>query len=597
MSNPPNHSQAATKATTVEGVNTVRAERIRRERRLLLLFAAGMAGFAAICWFGYPYVTPQAKQWLGRRQLPELRQHLKNEKWQEAAVILRDARRWAPDDSEVLHASLEFITRVGGDPRSTISLLRRLQETGAATTDDLVLMGKMLARLGETAKARDIYDQLPAAARRQKNGLELHADLLQAAGRNTEAAAARREALQNAADDPESLQKLALMDLNSSDPSRRQAMNTLLWQVARAGGPAVLAAIELLARGNELTVPQLDELMRLVKAAAATNDNRYEGVRLSVVSAQLRLHPHLRSDLVDQEIMSWKNRPPAQTTQLLNWLAAEREYARILRMVPAQTAARYTDLLPAYVDALRGADQWQALNTLLTAGGIDPAFSPQKIRLWQAEAQIHLHPDPTLTRQTLLRIYEDAGHGDDPSAMLQAGTLAERLNQWDLAQKCYEAIATKHAGARQAMLTKVYQMANYQHDGPAMLHACTRLLELQPESLPLLAQQLYLQLVLGIELELAQQQLQSVLQASTPRTDHLCLLQALAAYREGMPTEMGRFLAQVAKPEDFSSGERSVYAALLKSAGGDVGKAFRLVERISPILLLPEEKLFLQRAL
>ncbi|WP_395747023.1 hypothetical protein [Prosthecobacter sp.] len=577
------------------------AARTRRERRLLLLFAIFLLAFGAATWFAYPHASPLARQWLARRHLPEFRQHLEKGDLQAAAALLRDARRWASDDPEVLHASLDFNNRPGGDPRTTLSLVRRLQELGAATPADLIIMGQVHVRLGETAKAQDIYDHLPAAARQQQHGLELHAVLLQAAGQGTAAAEARRAALQSAPHDPDSLQKLATLDLNSSDPGRRSAMRARLWQVARTTtGPTALAAIENLSLTKELTVPQLGELLRLTEAAApppATTDSRYETVRLSVISAHLRLLPHLRSDLVSAEVLRWKDRPLAHTTLLLNWLRAEHEYARILRMLPAQTAARHTDLLPAYVDALRGTSQWQPLHTFLTSGGIDPAFSSQKILLWQAEAQFHLHTEPSQPRQTLLRIYEEAGRGEDPATTLQAAALAERYSQWDLAEKCYEALASRHPATRPAMLAKVYQMAGHQHDGPRMLHACQRLRDLQPENPAFLTQQLYLQLVLGTQLELAQQQLQDLLDTSITPTDRICLLQALAAYRTGRLPEVSRFLTPIAKPEDLSSGERSIYAFLLKAAGGDAGKAFRLVERISPVLLLPEEKLFLQRAL
>ena len=597
MSTPPASSQDGASASA-PGVRT----RLRRERLMMLLLFAAMLAFGAIAWYVSPLASPLAKQWLARRHLPELRQHLKDEKLQEAAALLHDARRWAPDDPEVLHVSLDFFNRPDGraDPRSILSIVRRLQDAGAATTEDIILLGQAHIRLGEIAKARDIYDQLPPAARQQQRGLELHAALLQASGQSAEASEARHAALQSAADAPESLRKLAVLDLNSNSPSRRKAMRAQLWQAAHSGDPTALVAIELLAQVKELTVPQLNELLQLVEAAApaaAVPARQYEAARFSVCSARLRLTPHLRSELIDQEIMRWKSRPLVQTALLLNWLAVEHEYARILRMLPAQTAARYTDLLPAYVAALRGTGQWPALNTFLTTGGIDPAFPPQKIRLLQAEAQIHLHPEPAHARQTIMRIFEESGRGDDPAATFQAGTLAEQLNQWDLAGKCYDAVASKHPSSRQAMLTKVYQMANYQHDGPAMLQACTRLLALQPESQALLTQRLYLQLLLGIEIELAQQELHTILQSGITRTDQLCLLQALASYRDGQIPEAVEFLNQVAKPEAFSNGERSVYAALLKSAGGDVGKAFRLVERISPVLLLPEEKLFLKRAL
>lgn len=573
------------------------AERARREQRGMLLFTSVMLAFGAACWFAYPHIARLAKQWLGRRHLPELRQHLTDQNWQQAAAAMRDARRWAADDPEVIRACLEFNASIGGDPRGTISLIRQLQATGAATGDDLALMGQMHARLGETSKARDIYDNLPQQARQKRQGLELHADLLKADGLNQEAARVRREALLSSPEDPGSMLQLAVMDLSSNDPSRRSAMRERLWQMARSGSPASLGAMELLATNRELTVPQASELFQIFETHPAASAKR-ETTRFILLSARMRLSPYLRADIIDQEITRWKDRPPAQTTPLVAWLAQEREYARILRMVPAQTAARYTDLLPHYVDALRGEGKWQNLNKLLTSGGIDSAFSPQKIRLWQVEVQIHLHADPAPARQTLMRIFEEAGRGDDLTTTLQAGTLAEKLNQWDLAQNCYQAIANKHSHTQEAMLAKVYQMAEYQHDSPSMLKICARLLALKPESTPLLGQKLYLQLLLGVDIEIAQQELSRWSKPDgVSRTDRQNLLLAFAAYRQGQSDVMRETVSHVSKPETLPAGERAVYAALLKQTGGDAGKIFRLIERISPALLLPEEKIFLQRAL
>lgn len=569
----------------------------RREQRTLLLFVAAMLVFGVGCWLAFPHVTQLTKQWLGRRHLPELRQHIKEENWQAAAAAMREAKRWAPNDPAVNRACLEFITSINGDPRATIGLIRQLQEVGAATPDDLALLGKMHARLGETAKARAVYDRLPLDAREQPHGLELQAELLKADGHYERASEVQREAFKSSPADADSLRQLAIIDLSSSDPSRRSAMRTRLWQVARSDSPLFLTAIELLARTKELTVPQVAELFQIVEASTIASARR-ETARFVLLSARMRLSPQLRADTIDQEVARWKNRPPAQTTPLVAWLAEEHENTRILRMVSAQAAARYTDLLPHYVDALRGERKWQELNTLLTKGGIDAAYPAQKIRLWQVEAQAHLHADPTRARQTLVRIFEEAGRGDDLATTLQAGNLAEELNQWDLAQNCYQAIASKHTRTQPAMLAKVYQMAEYQHDGPTMLKTCTRLLALQPESTLHLTQKLYLQLLLGIDLEMAQQELPGV---STPddasQTDRLHLLRALAAYRQGQLDLVRTSLPGVVKPAALTAGERTVYAALLKQTGGDAGTVFRLVERIPPLVLLPEEKVFLQRAL
>jgi len=565
---------------------------------MVAMFFAFMLVFGLACWFAFPHVVQFTKQWLARRHLPTLRQHIKEENWQQASAALRDARRWAADDSAVIHAALEFVSAIGGDPRSTISLVRQLEETGAATSADLALMGKMHLNLGETDKAKAIYAQLPPSAHEQRPSLELHAGILQADGFLEQATAARRAALLLSPDDPGSLRQLARMDLSSANPAIRSAMRERLWRLARSPGTTIsLTAIELLAGGNELTVPQANELSQLVETSLTTPDRR-EAVRFTVLSARLRLSPHLRTDFIDQEIARWKNRPPAQTTPLVAWLVEEREYACVLRMVPAKTAAIYTDLLPHYVNALRGEQQWQELRTFLASGGIDSSFPAQRRRLWQAEVQAHLQPDLDQTRQTLARIYEEAGRGENLATTLQAANLAEQLSQWDLAQKYYAAVANKHAHTRQIMPAKIYQMAESQRDGPGMLDACTQWLVAQPDNLLLLTQKLYLQFLLGIELETAWQQLQNI---SPPEAlshpDRLYVCHALSAYRHGQLDSVHDALSHVTKPAALPAGERTVYAALLKLTGGAVGTAFRLVERVPPSLLLPEEEVFLRRAL
>ena len=121
---------------------------------------------------------------------------------------------------------------------------------------------------------------------------------------------------------------------------------------------------------------------------------------------------------------------------------------------------------------------------------------------------------------------------------------------------------------------------------------------LKPDNIPFLSQKLYLQLLLGIEFETAHRQLEELSQnANLAQGDHLQLLRALAAYRQGEADLIRQPLDRIAKPDSLTAGERAVYAALLKHTGGDEARVFQIAERISPSLLLPEEKVFLQRAL
>lgn len=572
------------------------AAQVRREWHTMLLFVIAMLIFGGAFWFALPQVSRITKQWLGRRHLAALREGIKEQNWQQAATAMRAARHWAPDDAVIIRASIDLISQVGGDPRASISLLKQLQHTGAATPDDLALMGRLHVKLGEVAKARDILRELPATNSRSKNALLLQADLWNADGRHAEAVKITREALSNDADNVESLLQLASLDLIKGNPSQRRDIRERLWQTARGAGTGVVPAIQLLVSTPDLTAPEAAELLRL--AEATTGSPIHERLRLQALSAQMRVSPQLRTELIQAEFSRWEHRQPVELEPLLSWLDDEHEHERILRLVSPQIAARYPALLPHFISALRGTGRWQDLHKLLTTANFDPSISAQQRRLWLAETLSHLDQNTERAQQLISRVFEESGRGDELLITLQAGQLAEQLDLWEFAARCYEAVATKHPQSRLQLLPKIYQMAEYQHDGPGLLQASSRMLELKPDSVPYLLQQLYLELLFGTSLEVTELKLRPIaINGSVIRMDQIHLLHALSAYRHGQSAAMHAHVSNIARPENLPAGQRVVCAALLKLSGGDPGRSFRLVERVSPKLLLPEEQVFLRRAL
>ncbi len=566
----------------------------RSDSRWLLLFGGCMILAGGVIWLAYPPAVRSFKTWQIQRRLAPLEEHLDKQQWAAAAGVLHEARKLAPGDPAVLRASLDFLVRRGkhGDPRGTISLVQRLLQIGQATSADIALLGKMHLMLGERTKAQEAHDLLSEAGRRTRQGRELLADLLQLQGEHQRAATVRREALKEHRDDPEALRQLAVLDLQDSSAERRDAMRARLWELARATGPNRPVAVDLLAQTGRLTVPQAEEL----RAIMAHNPGE-DALRLRVISAQMRLSPHLRENLLNAEIQTWKNRPPAQSRTLIAWLAAEREHPRILRLVPPALAAKFTDLLPFYVDALRHGGQWQELATFLTSGKIDPAFPSSQKLIWRTEAQAKLDADPARARQMLGRLIEEAGRGENFSLTVRTAELAERLGQWDLAQRYFGFAGAKHALSRPLMLAKVYEMADLQHDGAAMLTACTELAALTPDNPTVLRQKLYLQALLGMELETAPSRMRQLAKpASTKDTDLQLLITALLAYRRGEMQDINETLAQITDPSALPVGARAVCAGLLKLSGGDPAVVFRMLEKLPPGLLIPEERKFAQRA-
>lgn len=567
------------------------------ETRTLLFFLVAMLAVGVAVWLLVPHVLPGLKSWLASRHVTALEKHIRDQNWQEASAAMQNAYRWAPSDPAVLHSCLRFIDAIGGDPHAAIYMVRELQQKGAATSEDLALLGRMHVRLSDSAKARAAFAQIPTQDQQGYHALLLHADLLAAEGKIREANKLRHSAYASDPENPLNLLRLAALDLRASDPASRQAIRRRLWQAAREKDGLALSAIELLASAEDLTSPQAADLLQLIEFFPAPA-SRTDASRLKVLSAQMRISPQLREDILHAEARRWSERKPGELAPFAAWLAAEGEHARLLRVLPAQTAATYTDLLPHYVSAMRGEKKWKELQQLLKTARIDPAFPAQKLRLWQAEAHAHLDNDLSRTRQTLTLIFEEADRGKDLPATLEAAALAERFNLWDIAETFYHALALKHPHTRQSLLPKIYQIAEYQHDGAGMLQACVSLLELKPDSIPYLLQKLYLQMLLGTQIELAHQNLQSIeITGSSERMDQIHLLHALSAYRQGLLDDLRATLPKVSKPENLPPGQRTVFAAFLKLSGGDAGRVFRLIERVPPPILLPEEKIFLQRAL
>ncbi len=590
------HDAPANAPGTPPGVDATEPSPPRFQRLRVIAFIAIMTAMGAAAWNGLPRAASWVKGWLARRHVPEMREAVGNRDWNAAMTAMHAARRWASDDPEVLHACVEFISEAGGDPRTVISLIRQLQEAKAATPEDLALMGRMHILVDESAKARLILAQIPPELRQSPEVLRLQAMLLKSDGKDAEAQEMAREALILEGDSPQSLIKLARFDLFDSQPDRRAHIRERLWQLARSDDDRALDAVAVLATTPDLSSPEASELEQIVEASADDSEKKTE-CRLRVLSARMRISPHLRNDIIEAEIKGWSGSTPGQITPLAAWLAEEGQHDRLLQIIPVQTAAAYPDLLPHYIAALRAGGKWLEMDQILRSRKLDPAIPAQKLRLWSAEVQARLHKDMQGARQTLARVFEEAGRGKKAAETLETATLAEEFHFHDLALRCYRALAEQQPQMRDQFLPKAYRMAEFEHDGMTMLAICDDLLAIKPDNTAILIQKLYLHVLLGTEIEAVQHRLDSLDHVGSDlRTDQFHLLQALAAFRQGMPDSVGDSVRRISRPENLPPGQRAVFASLLKHTGGDAALAFRLVERISPILLLPEEKAFFLRA-
>ena len=570
----------------------------RAATRWLLGAFVGLVAMVVLWWFYFDSTALAVKNWWGRRYVPGITTAIDAENWTGAAQDIRQATRWAPNDPEVLRVAIDFGKRTRADPQTMIRFLTQLEESGQMTISERCHLGRMQVRDQNLKAAYAIYDALPQEELSKRPALELLATIQEAEGLQGRAFLTQRKALLADPNDPDSVLQLALMDARSGDASLSGPARERLWPLVRGGGTHTLPAIEYLANHPKLTAEEASELLTVIEATPTTPT--VVATRLHVLSAVLRTNPHRRQDLLNQELQRWAGKQPANLTPLLEWLINEKEYGRVLRIVNAKTAAVYPTALPYYVGALRGEKKWADIKTFLS-GRLDPSISRAQIRLWLADVESKLSTDPSTPRQILSSLFDESGGGEQAEVAKRTAEVAEGLGFWDIARQCYAGISSHHARLATSMQLKVYDMALHELNGTAMLEACEKLRDLKKTDVIFLDRVNYLRLLLGTDLEVAQLALDKA--AALPqhhitpdRQIALSLLRALAAYRSGQMAQISEHLAKVDEIGTFPPGPRAVYAGLL-AVTGDTAGAFEVAELVPSVLLLPEERRFLDKAL
>jgi len=568
------------------------------QNRILLWSFLGLAAFAAVWWLFFDDLAIGVKSWWGRRHIPEVVRYVEAEDWMNAARHLNDATRWAPDDPEVVRTAIMFVEKTGSEPRSMIRFLGNLDEKGLLTPEELSKLGKAYVSLPDLKLAHATHDRFKGEEVQKRPALELLSAIQKAEGLSARSFLTQRQALLADSDNPQSVLDLALLDARSGDPSLSGPARDRLWPIARGTTEQAIPAIEFLAQHRQLTAQDAADLLTLVKGLKS--DAKAENARFAVLSALVRLHPHERDKIVNQEIRHWDGKPAAHLPPLMAWLVKEQQYERVLRMISDKTATSYTALLPHYVAALRGLTRWGPLKTLLS-GRVDAAFPSAQLRIWQAEAESHLSDDPTTPRHLLTTVFDQTGRGEHAEAAIRAAEMAELLGYWDLSRRFYEGVAARHIGASMDMYLKVYEMAQKETNGDAMLRSSQQLMKLKPTDVVYLDRANYLRLVIGTDIELA---IKTIDEAASVPAHHitpdrlvaLSFLRALAAYRQGRVDEIAPALTQVKNVDTFPAGARAVFAGLL-AISGNASSAYQVAEKVPSTLLLPEERRFLARAL
>ncbi len=547
-------------------------------------------------WFAWSPVTSALKVALGRRCATEARVALKSKDWARAAEQTIAARRWAPQDVEVMRVVIEFLKVSGSDPGGLVQELRKLSEKQPLNQDEQMLLGRTLAATGKTDEARGVYDKLPLSTSTDKPALELLSSILRQEGHDEEAKTLARRATLKEPETFEARMKVALEDKKSSFAEIRRRAHDELWALAQLETETAMEAVTHLTIDPLLTATEALQLLTLVDAHA----HKKLPVRLGVVSALIRLQPGQRDTLLDEEIKRFKSGDDGALEHLARWLALEKQHSRLLKLVPLRLAEKSRELYPIMAQALAEEGRWQELKEMLGTGR--PPVSPARVAIWQAEASSHLEPDLKEAAHLLMcSIQASEKEGNLPN-LFAVASVAEKIHLPEIALAACQAAASKGGAAALPMLQKTHTLALEQKNSVVLLQTARQLHELRPASSAYADRLAYLRLILGEEIETVDlsrlkesNDMQAMFTVTLERVPS-SLLRALAAYRMGDRAGIQQHLAGLGDTSALPPGQRAVVAGLL-SLSGMADRAYQIAEKIPAVVLLDEERAFLQKAL
>jgi len=562
---------------------------VMEKRPMVIGFAVSLVLLVGM-WLGWEPTRAGVKGMMGRHYANAAKTAVEEKDWAAAFQAAFKARQWAPENLEVLHSLKDLLEQSNSDPAGLIQIFQQIEAQEKLDTEDLISLARAYLAVSKPHESRAVHERLPEQVRKRSDVVALLADILRAEGHQAEAQDLRKMAVQSAPESAEGTLSRAVEGIQGPFPEQRQAAREGLWQVARSSGVEAMEAVTRLTIDPALTVAEAEELLRIV------NGHPHQAIhfRLGVVSALARLQPEKKKDYLAEEIQRFNEGAGNGDLQAIaRWLALEKQHNLVIKLIPPKLASSSKVLYPILAQSLAEESRWGELKIMLTSGR--PPVSPSRIAMWLAEAEAHLNPGSAEVRSQLQTALENARRENNQAALLALVNSAEKHNQPDIAMEACVGAATGEDSVSLQLLEKAAELARQQKDAGSLMDITRRLSELRPASSVFAGRLAYLRLLLGLEIETAISTAEAFSNKATLDDLPLPLLKSLADHRFGHSPLQDSGLSSLSNLDRLPPGQRAVAAGLLQMAG-KADLAFQIAEKVPESLLLPEERIFLNKA-
>lgn len=311
------------------------------------------------------WVYPVIKVYRGRDEAQKSTQLWRHGELTNAAMHMKLALRFAPQDAEVLRTAARFCA-AARIPKG-LEYYQLLLGTGKATTEDRKDYTELALNISRFDKAGEELILLLKDDPKDLTTLHLLVRQ-QRLTRDTERALkTARYALSLKPEDERSQFDFGTLLQERGNPSKQRAEGRrLLWGLALGSGKYREPATDLLVINPELT---LAERELLLKALLARPGNLLRD-RLAATDLRLQLEPGRSNQIVAETVRALgTNLPDTNLVVLASWASPHGGSATLLELLPGDTIGTNRLLLPLRALALADTGRWDELAAVVNAPG------------------------------------------------------------------------------------------------------------------------------------------------------------------------------------------------------------------------------------
>lgn len=538
--------------------------------------------FLVVAFFAAKPGYRRLKAWRAHRLVAQAEQAITREDYQQAVRLSEVALQLAPTDQQAMRLMARLLT-LGKNANAMLfwNVLLAGPEATAADQTEMLRAAVAFKRLDILEKhLTGALAQAPVAT----ETLRLAAWFSEARGQREPAIRYAMEALQRDNADGAMLLLLGRLLITAADPAQRRQAKEIAWGLADKPDQTGFDALILLANHADQLTPA-EERRCLEKLSA--HPTRGPEQRFVLANLRLRIEPDRRRAIIDQAIQATPAGDKEQKLLLARWLLVQREYARVLEVLPKELALSSMELAIPYLDGLAQLNRWGEIKNLLEKEKLplDPALvALYRMRVAREENNLPLANTFWDQAQNLA--------AEKPGVLWEIARYAETLDETAQVERAYRRLTRHEPAARAAYMALIRRISDERNTAKLrdLMQEISRRYPGEKEPANDLA---YLNLLLGQNVAAATTQARELV-AQEPGFLAFRATLALAGLRNHDPGTAR--LAFDGVNIDWSTvqpGWRAVHAAAL-GATGSPDEARELASGIPLAQLKPEERLLVQ---